>query len=327
MKKYLEDLEKELKKMGMSNTEIDEIIKDHVEMLGEAKEDGLTDDDLVEKFGYPEDVAKELSQDERTSKVMQKEKVVIKEGILEGYELIKAFPVVEDVKEVIIKFVNEDLKFIPHDGESIEIFAKKLKDIEDYNISLHDGIFNISREKQSGFNLFGSRSSSVKFGVKMPRSANFDDFNVTLVSGDSELFDIKSKDMTIKTTSGDIELSNVEVKNDAKFNVVSGDIKVVNLQANELEISSVSGDLKVRNVDLYNELYVNTVSGDVDAKNVNAKNVAFKSVSGDFEGQEVYVDTVKSSTVSGDFEIKNLNHDQEIVVTKQKSLSGKVKIK
>ncbi len=63
MKKFLKDLEKELKKLHMNNKDIAEIMADHKEMLEQALYDGLTDEEIEIKFGDPEKLAKELNGD------------------------------------------------------------------------------------------------------------------------------------------------------------------------------------------------------------------------------------------------------------------------
>ena len=62
MKKFLKDLETELRKNKLSGAEIKEILADHEEMIQSAKNEGLTDEELEAKFGNPKKVAEELSQ-------------------------------------------------------------------------------------------------------------------------------------------------------------------------------------------------------------------------------------------------------------------------
>jgi uncharacterized membrane protein len=62
MKKFLKDLETELRKNNLSENEIKEIMADHEEMIQSAKSEGLTDEELEAKFGSPKNVAEELSQ-------------------------------------------------------------------------------------------------------------------------------------------------------------------------------------------------------------------------------------------------------------------------
>ena len=124
MKKYLENLEKELKKLKINDQEIAEILADHKEMIEAAKDDGVSDDELFEKFGSPDKVAKELSED-----VPQKVNVEVKVGEdeLEGFKLFKSFYALNDIKSVSIELVNENVLYFPYDGDQIEIYEKNMK--------------------------------------------------------------------------------------------------------------------------------------------------------------------------------------------------------
>lgn len=327
MKKYLENLEAELKKLKISNEDIAEILADHKEMIEAAYEDGVSDEDLLEKFGNPDQVAKELYGDSFNDGKNFESKPLIQEGDLKGYALIKAFPVLDGVNQVSISLVSEDVKYFPHDSSSLEVYAKHLKDEEDYNINYVDGQFTLEKRKMKKFRIGLSMGKSVKFIVKVPFEQFYDSFKVNLVSADLEFMDINAKRFEIKTTSGDVEGQTLETENEVKLTSVSGDIELENVKAKNMEISLVSGDLEMKNVVLSEDIKVNTVSGDVEVEHFKAINVDFRTVSGDFEGLEAYVDSVSFKSVSGDFEIANKIKEHEIDVKYNKSLSGKVTIK
>ena len=108
MKKYLENLEKELKKLKINNQEIAEILADHKEMIEAAKSDGVSDEELVEKFGNPNKVAKELSEDNINN---SKNRTEFSEIALKGYKLLKSFPAANGLKTVTIELLSEDVIF------------------------------------------------------------------------------------------------------------------------------------------------------------------------------------------------------------------------
>ena len=57
MKIFLQNLEDELKKNNLNEEEINDIIADHSEMIESAISEGLSDEDLEQKFGNPKDLA------------------------------------------------------------------------------------------------------------------------------------------------------------------------------------------------------------------------------------------------------------------------------
>jgi len=325
MKKYLEDLEKELTKLKISSEDIKEIIADHMEMIEAAYEDGMDDDDLKSKFGEPDQVAKTLYRDE-ISQTNNNNSPLIEEGELKGYSLFKAFPVALDLRKINISLVSEDFMLFPYDGESIEVYIRKVYNQEDYEVSYIDNVFTLKRNKSKSLRIFGNRKQSGKFGIRVPRNLLLEGLIVKVVSADGRIDNLNTNKMDLKTTSGDFEISNIVVEDHTLLTSVSGDFEISSLKSKELEISLVSGDVDMRDVHIKKDIDINSVSGDVEAKNVKASHVSFRTVSGDFEGEETYIDSCEVKSVSGDFEINNRIHDQEIVVTHKKTLSGDVTI-
>jgi len=326
MKKYLEDLEKELKKLKISSEEIKEIMADHIEMLEEAKNEGLSDEDMAAKFGDPKKVAKELYRDGMFDS-MGVDSDDKQDGKSHGYTLFKSFEEATELSEVMIHLVNEDFSYLPSEGTSIEVFVKRLKDEEDYIAEYENGTFSFKRvTKLNTTNIFGDRSIGTKFIIKVPE-CELNNLSVKMVSGDFKLEAIKTQSLVVKTTSGDGKINGAAVFEDIKIDTVSGDLKLMNVSANNLELTMVSGDAKLIHVDITNDIHVQTVSGDLDAQNISGTFLHFRTVSGDFDGQETYVEKVQIKSVSGDFNINNDSHEQEIVVVSKKTLSGDVTIK
>ena len=173
---------------------------------------------------------------------------------------------------------------------------------------------------------FGFRSSQTEFGIKVPKG-QLDRFKLKTVSSNSCIEGVNAIEVNIKSTSGDLMVSNLSSPNIVSFSTVSGDIEINGLTALGLENALVSGNLEGSSIKIENEIVINSVSGDVELNNVKVNNINHRSVSGDFDGEEVYCETVQFRSVSGDFEIINSNHDEEIVVTSNKSVSGDLKIK
>ena len=324
MKKYLKDLEAELKKMKISDEEIAEILEDHKEMLREAKAEGISDDEIALKFGDPEKLAKELYEDVLSDKVTKKVEPIFGTENLEDYELINSFPTLDALKVVNISLISEDLIYFPYEGESIEVYVNGKYSEEDYTINFKDGTFNLLKSKGMKISIFSSRKTP-DFGVRVP-AAQLEEFKLNLVSGDVELEEVNADVMNLKTVSGDIEAANLTSANNIVVSVVSGEVELQGVVAKGLEMTMVSGDLEISQANFDESIDVKTVSGDVEAKDIKASDINFRTVSGDFDGEEVYCNTVSVKSVSGDFSIENSIHEKEIQVLKKKSLSGDVTI-
>ncbi|QMS84927.1 DUF4097 family beta strand repeat-containing protein [Candidatus Xianfuyuplasma coldseepsis] len=317
MKKFLQDLKKELKKRNFSKEEIEEIINDHQEMIETAKEQGLSDEELHLKFGDPEKLAQDLKENAATH-------VVEKGGQnVDGYTLLETFPVTAKEFNVEIALVSEDIKYENHDLDQIEVHYKNIKDTDDYTASFDGSTFTLKRNSRERH--FSMRKESVKFIVRVPEGVQSTTFDVKTVSGDGKYAGITTETLHIKSTSGDAKLTGVVAK-DAHISTVSGDLAWKDVTLESCNVSMVSGDVHMLHAAISGDLNTNTVSGDLKLEETTCDNLILKTVSGDCKGKEFYPKTVSLRSVSGDIKIEN-QKQTNIQVLKQKTLSGKVKIK
>jgi DUF4097 and DUF4098 domain-containing protein YvlB len=298
---------------------------DHQEMIQEAKNDGLSDEELSLKFGNPKKVAFELYQDSIKGNNNEKNKL-IDEGRLKGFELLKTFNNVSDFKEVSIELANEDVMYLPSEENTIKVYVKDLDNESNYDFDYNKGFFTLQRVGGKRTIKIFQRNSNVTFAI-VASPAKLQKFNLSLVTGDYEFERLETVEMCIKSTSGDGEFNDVFVAETLEIKTVSGDVKLNNTKANNLETTLVSGELELNNVEVTSNIYINSVSGDVEAANTTCEYLNFRSVSGDFDGNEVYVKRVEIKTVSGDFEIENDSKEQTIEVVEKKTVSGDVTIK
>lgn len=323
MKTYLKNLEAELNKLRIRPNDIKEIMDDFKEMLEEAQNDGVSDDDLESKFGNPNKLASELYQDSLESKIGENVESVVLDDVLNGYELLKSFSVVNGLNEVLIKLVSEDIIYFPSDQETIEVFVKNLKNENDYTIEMRNEAFVLERKPLKSLVLFGI-TKSPSFAIRVPNNLLVKLFNTKIVSGNVTCNQVNAKELEISTTSGDLQLSNIKVDSQLKLTSVSADMKCTGITAEKLVVSQVSGDCEFETTNIVRELSFNTVSGNVTLTDVTGEHIEYRAVSGDLSGTEVYVKTASVKTVSGDFEITNSKDGEKITVLSKKSVSGDV---
>ncbi len=323
MKTYLKNLEAELNKLRIRPNDIKEIMDDFKEMLEEAQNDGVSDDDLESKFGNPNKLASELYQDSLESKIGENVESVVLDDVLNGYELLKSFSVVNGLNEVLIKLVSEDIIYFPSDQETIEVFVKNLKNENDYTIEMRNEAFVLERKPLKSLVLFGI-TKSPSFAIRVPNNLLVKLFNTKIVSGNVTCNQVNAKELEISTTSGDLQLSNIKVDSQLKLTSVSADMKCTGITAEKLVVSQVSGDCEFETTNIVRELSFNTVSGNVTLTDVTGEHIEYRAVSGDLSGTEVYVKTASVRTVSGDFEITNSKDGEKITVLSKKSVSGDV---
>lgn len=317
MKKFLKDLEAELRKNNLSEEEIQEIIADHEEMIETAIEEGLTDEELENKFGNPEEVAEELSQFSEKKNKRRKKAKSIKTKDLLG---------VKDAYNIDVKLVSEDLIFTYTEEEKIIVNYSGTKNLDQYRIELVDNTFILEAPSKTGnLNYFGNNNTG-DFEVLLPRNINIGHIKIKEVNGDMSFPEIISESITVSTNNGDAEFSKI-VTGKMQFNSVNGDVIVNEAEMKTLKLSQVSGDFKMTESKIEGEFSVNTVSGDIDLNTVTCMDFLLKTVSGDVEGKEFYPETVSLTSVSGDVEIINSDARRPIKVHNKKSLSGDIEIK
>lgn len=317
MKKYLEDLKQELMKRNMSSDEIDEILRDHEEMIESALAKGIDEEALKTQFGDPKKLADDLVGTENTEETKKTE--------VKDYEVYKSFDPSGDSISVFVKLVSEDVIYQPSSNEKINVLFKGTKNLDDYEIKYENSELTIEAPKQVGFFFMRTSSSDASLIVEVPRSLDFIQLRHKSVSSDVKVKDLNVKSFELSSTSGDIEVEGAEL-GQTKWNTVSGDIQVKNAVIDILNSSQVSGDLVLHQVKFTGDIKLNTVSGDVDVEDTTCETCDYSSVSGDLKGREFYPKAVMLKSISGDIKISN-KEVTDIKVIRKSSVSGKISIK
>lgn len=311
--KFIEDLEKELNKTNLVVTEKEEILNDFTEMVNEALESGLNEDELENKFGNPEKLATELASEYKGE---------TKSDVVNG-DVFEFYP--NDKFNVVIELLNEDIKIETVDQEKIEIEAKRVRRLKDFEIKFEKNTLYLLRPRKQYTEFFHfSRKSS--FTLKLPNKYTITDFNFSNINGDGEVSNVEAEKIKFKVTNGDFDFTNCRFVS-IEVDTINGDIKMKQIKSNQFKISLVSGDMSMKDIDIENDFSINSVSGDIKVDNANCKQALIRLVSGDFEGTEFYPSELTVRTVSGDVDIQNKQADRKIEVIKKSSVSGDINIK
>jgi DUF4097 and DUF4098 domain-containing protein YvlB len=117
------------------------------------------------------------------------------------------------------------------------------------------------------------------------------------VSVDFEVIVPSGTEVSAKSVSGDIEVSNIQ--GELKAETVSGEVDVQS--ADKLVLAkSVSGSVEVAAAKGAENMEISSVSGDVEVDGLDAPRVTFESVSGDIEITDAKCARASLKTVSGD---------------------------
>jgi hypothetical protein len=312
MKKYLEDLRKELKENGVNDFDIQDIINDLTEMIQEALSEGLDEGDISKKFGNPEDLAKDLAKDqskEKTDQVNPESDV-----LFSGKEL----------ESINIKLLNEDINLQGTEGDSFEVSGKNV-DPKNYDIYEKDHCLYLQRKNNLGLKFRIFRTSNEVFTIKVPKDQNLKSLSLSIKSSDGTIKHVKSDELNIHSISGDFDLKDVQGQS-FKIKSISGDVSIHQCQWDHLTISNVSGDFDISQTQINGNMRINTVSGDIDISDSTGEDVDYNSVSGDLVAKEFYPKSVGLKSVSGDIKFKNADKSRTIDVVRKRSVSGDIEL-
>jgi DUF4097 and DUF4098 domain-containing protein YvlB len=317
MKNFLEDLKKELSKRNIAKDAIDDILKDHEDMIKEALEDGLSEEDLEKRFGTPENIAESLATEEETVE-QEKEKNIDKDQSFE-------FECKQSEMSIQVELTNEDIYIKPTEYKNVLVNIENADDLKDYIVEFNDQTLSITRKKQNKmFSFFSTKAKNTKIYIGIPAEVLIKSLISKQTNGDVVLKKLNTKHISLNLVNGDIDIKEV-VAEGLKFHIVNGDIELQKIKASTLYSSQVSGDLEIKNSLIDGNLEVKTVSGDIELEEVTCDMFEADSVSGDIDGKEFYPKMIIFKSLSGDLNIKN-KEKKEIKIIKKSTLSGDINV-
>ena len=310
MKTFIEDLKKELKKVNISEDKIEEIIGDHEEMIEQARLEGLSDDELLTKFGDPVKIARACAQFENSDR-HEDSKIKDPSFVFE--------PLSKDLK-IQTKLVDEDVDYKMVDSDQIKVLIEGKARLDRYVVNYDQGLLKIEVKKTFGFDF--NFSKNINLIVEIPKSLSITEFKHSSVNGDLCFTHITCDSIDLHTVNGDIDMKNIQ-SGEFKINTVNGDVNIKSASFNDMHLSTVSGDFQFEDVEVQNEISLNGVSGDLHIKDSIANSLYLSTVSGDVHGDEFYIKQVSLSSVSGDIHLNN-SKKQPVEILKKKTLSGDI---
>ena len=314
MKRYLDDLQKELEKKNLKRDEIDDILSDHREMIASALEEGLSEDDIRKTFGEPSKVAADLASD-HSDEAEPNEKASEDSSLLD-------IEVTEEAIEIDVDLVNDDVTFGPGEDNRIKVTSQGIRSPEKYTVTFEGGVLKIKAPKISGI-IFLARRQSGSFDIRIPKNVTVRRLCQHGVNSDVAMGSLKMDTMDLNTTNGDVVIKDAAL-GFATVNSVNGEVSLDHVTAKELKMSQVSGDTRIKDSTITNALKMNTVSGDITLETVKADITHFHSVSGDVNGLEFYPEALSFSSVSGDLQLNN-QAAHTITRLKTHTLSGSIR--
>ena len=224
----------------------------------------------------------------------------------------------ENIKDIKIHWTSGSVTIETYDGDTLEISEEEISD-SDWQMRhrLRDGKLTIRFKKSSGFWSFG-RTPKKQLTVKIPEKM-LDGMNTLSVDGVSAKVSVSdvvlSKKLQIDTVSGDVTLSDVQVR-EFEMDSVSANLTATRFTVNEFDFDTVSGNATIDGS--VEKVKFDTTSGNLKVtSSVVPGEIDFSSISGDCrldipEGKGF---TAELDTVSGkiDCDFPTINKGKKIV--------------
>ena len=217
-----------------------------------------------------------------------------------GYEE-RTFNAVGSFSRVQIDGVDANISIQTTAGEQCTVIYDD-SDRGTYHVGMDEDTLVIERDVP-WFDTFGIIMSAPKVTVYLPE-AEYEDLDVSAVSGSIRIDNLDAKRMNLTATSGKIALSGVNVARDASLKTVSGGIHMEALRADSLTARTTSGGIRLDGVDA-RDLELRTVSGSIRGTLLSGKEFEASSVSGRIDVPESNpgAGVCSASTTSGRIEI------------------------
>ncbi len=242
-----------------------------------------------------------------------------KEEHIKKEQLISLF----DLEKVSLEFKSSDVNVFFTEDNQIRVVQYSYKELDEellFKVDKTAKHITVIESTKPRFFVFymGFMEQSV-YDVYIPKEYK-ESLEIKSVSGDVEVEEnLKFKDLTISSTSGDIKMGNIEAKN-IKIESISGDIKLGDLIDEDLKLKTVSGDIRVESAK--GKVEAKTTSGTIEIQKFEGE-VELTSISGDVKSDDFKVTGAsRVKTTSGNVRMY-LNQDSNCEI-QTKSVSGNV---
>lgn len=245
----------------------------------------------------------------RSSADLRKEEYIQKE---ENIEL-------QDINDIQLNFKSGDLNVFFTDENKIRIVQYSYKTLEQdelFEVNKSSSKITVAENRKPRFYFF--YFNSIAYDVYIPKQYE-EALSIKSVSGDIEVSEgLKFTTLTISSTSGDIKMGDVEA-NSIHIETTSGDIRLQNLKEETLKLKTVSGDIIAETAE--GKIVANSTSGDIVIKNAKG-NIEARTTSGEIEFKTIE-GNVDMQSVSGNIECDDFKITDSSNI---KTTSGEVKM-
>ena len=231
---------------------------------------------------------------------------------------------VNDVKNLDIDIIDSDVTLEENTSSKnieIEYYTALERKV---NIE-HTGNKLSIRENKNivgiNFNIFSEKRKLI---IKIPKSSNID-INSENKIGDFIIKDLDIKSLMINSKIGDVYLTNISVS-DADIKLATGNLNIDNLNSknNSLKINVATGDVKLNNINDLKDISVDNETGDTELSSSTIKDINITNELGNIKVSNLpskSSDNINLKTTIGNIILSNLTANNSITL---KSTEGNI---
>jgi len=193
------------------------------------------------------------------------------------------YELTEDFQNITLTTVTADVTFLPATDGKTTIICTEWEN-QKHSVTVEDGMLTIKMvDTRPWYHyIFNLHFGSPKLTVYLPNG--------------------EYGDLTVKATTGDIEIKNLIV--DAiNLHLTTGDAKLTDLSCTRLSLDATTGDAALKNVITTGSLKLKATTGDVKFDGCDAADIFIKLTTGDVTGNLLTGKIFTVKTTTGDIDV------------------------
>ena len=234
-------------------------------------------------------ITTDLSISDVSIKVGESAKVICKESEKNHHEVV----FIEDNNTLSINFSMNKKWY-----SFVDLFQPKFAveiylpagTYETLNIKTSTGNFDVA----TGFT-FASIKKEGSTGEVNVKANVTNKIYVKQSTGDISLCDMKAGEVELDTSTGKLDLANVEVIGNVKLKASTGAVKAKNVTCADLSVETSTGDIDLTNTVASGKASVKASTGDITLKGFDAAEVELSTSTGDIEAEFLTIKNVDAS--------------------------------
>lgn len=194
----------------------------------------------------------------------------------------KEYKIDETFQNISVRTVTADITFVPTDGKEVKVTCYEDEKVP-HNVGVKDGTLVIDAlDNRKWYHYIGIHFEKPKITVSIPKG-EYGALTVKNTTGDVEIpkgFTFSSAEVAV--TTGDISLASSAKA--VRCECTTGDIKLTGIRCESLSATGSTGDVNMQDVIATGKITVERTTGDIAFSACDAAELYMKVTTGDVEG-------------------------------------------